>query len=106
MNRCVIACLGLLLIFMISACGQDDGPVAGTYRAESPSGPIELTLKDSGEGVWSSAADEISFKWSVDKQKLRLHTKGGGVIEGRLQQEAIVVTLPGVGELQFQKTGA
>ena len=106
MNRCVIACLGLLLVFMISACGQDSGPVAGIYRAESPSGPIELILKDSGEGVWSSAADEISFKWSVDRQKLRLHTKAGGVIEGRLQQGAILVTLPGVGELQFQKTDA
>lgn len=106
MNRCVIVCLGLFLVFMIPGCDQGSEPVAGTYRAEGPAGPIELILKDSGEGIWSSAADEISFKWSVDEKKLRLHTKAGGVIEGRLQQEAVVVNLPGVGELKFLKTGA
>ena len=104
MNRCLTFFCMALLLLMLTACSQGKDSAAGTYAAQSPDTEVVLTLSENGRGTWSTDADEISFKWSLRKGgQLWLHTKEGGVVQGRLVEDQIALNLPGVDELVFSR---
>ena len=92
----------VLVLTLLAACAQDRNSVAGKYVAQGPTSEIVLTLGKDGKGTWSTDMDEIPFKWSLRPDgKLWLHTKAGGVLQGTVEAETILLKLPGVGELTF-----
>jgi hypothetical protein len=100
------ALLCALILFLLAGCGVKDR-VAGTYQAEGqdPAGQVEtiLELKPKGDGAWKTGGEEIPFSWYLKGSELRINTRGGGVIVGQLQGDAISLTLPGRPRMTFRK---
>jgi hypothetical protein len=86
---------------LLLSCESKD-KYAGTYKAEGP-GEITLELQSSGVGLWKVGSDEVSFAWYVKRGELRVNTKEGGVIVGKIEKETIQMTLPGSKALTFKK---
>lgn len=101
----LVSLFSLLLVCVIS-CGNREQPI-GTYVADEKESPKQtdtsLELKENGMGTWKVGDDEVSFTWYVKGDELRVHTKGGGVIVGKLEKDAIRVTLPGSKTVAFTK---
>jgi len=95
-----------LILALVSACGSRDQFI-GTYRAEgkdlAKQEETAIELKANGDGAWKSGGEEISFSWYIKSGELRIHTKGGAVIVGRLERDTIHLTLPGDKEMTFRK---
>ncbi|MFH1915039.1 MAG: hypothetical protein ABIK45_12305 [Pseudomonadota bacterium] len=102
--RTALACL-LALALALSACAPDrEDDATGRYAAATDETDIILTLAENGRGTWSTDTDEIAFKWSTPKpDHLWLHTREGGVIQGRFDHGRLTIALPGVGELVFER---
>jgi hypothetical protein len=94
-----LLCLTLILC---SACESKD-KYAGTYDAQGKTGEVRLELKASGEGIWIAGNQEVSFSWHIKKGDLRINTKEGGVIVGKIEGSAIRISLPGQKELVFKR---
>lgn len=93
-----------LLLVVLTACSPAKETITGTYAAQGKDTKVVLTLNEDGRGVWSTDTDEIPFKWSMRGDgQLWLHTKTGGVIQSRLVDGKIALTLPGVDELLFTR---
>ena len=108
-----IAALFLLLLLLLS-CGSDEKYV-GTYKAMGQESTkhreIVLELKENGDGLWRVGSDqakgtfvEVPFAWYIKRGDLRVNTKTGGVIVGKIDKDTIRMTLPGSKELLFRKT--
>lgn len=97
-------CLTLALVF---SCGSR-GKYIGSYAADPKDAPKQietsLELKENGEGTWKAGDEEVSFSWDVRQDELRVNTKGGGVIVGRIEKNVISLSLPGSKEMVFRKT--
>ena len=104
-NLFLIPLIGFLLVVNFS-CDRKEGYV-GMYvvQGEDVSKTSEIELKENGEGVWRVFDDETSFRWSVSKSEIRLHTKSGGVIIGKIKGTIIEIALPGRSVMYFKKTG-
>jgi hypothetical protein len=99
------AFLALVLTFIFS-CERAERYV-GTYVARAtealePS-DIHIELKENGQGVWRVLDDEAPFKWDVKGDEIRLHTKAGGVILGKIQGDTLQIALPGREVRHFKK---
>jgi len=57
-----------------------------------------------GYGIWRVGDEEVPFSWHIKGDELRVNTKGGGVIVGAIENDAIRITLPGSKTLSFKKT--
>jgi len=113
---CRISCLCVLALILAS-CGESGERYVGVYRAETAEGAkqreVILELRANGEGVWKAGAAgtaggppvEIPLTWYIKRGTLRINTKEGGVIVGRITKETIEITLPGPKTLTFRKTG-
>jgi hypothetical protein len=104
-KRCLLA---LCLLLLLSCEGRDR--YAGVYKAvpkEAVKQEIVLELKANGEGSWrvgSKDSSEIPVAWYLKHGELRVDTKEGGVIVGKIGRDSIQMTLPGIGPLTFKKT--
>jgi hypothetical protein len=103
-----IIALGLMAFYLGFAwsCESKDR-YAGVYVAEKKNPQqqeISLELKPSGEGLWVVGDREISFSWYIKRGELRINTKEGGVLVGKLGDSRIRINLPERGEMIFQKT--
>jgi hypothetical protein len=104
MTNRILTVILLLMALTLCACARGKDTVAGTYAAKNGDTEIVLNLKENGTGTWSTDLDEIRFKWSVRKDgRLWLHTREGGVIQGRIADESITLALPGVPDLLFTR---
>ena len=65
-----------------------------------------LELKGDDNGLWTTNEKEVPFRWSIKGKEIRLHTKEGGVIIGKISDDTITVTLPGDKVMTFKKTHA
>jgi len=100
----------VLLVFLLSCEPKDR--YAGVYKAAgketAKQEEIILELKANGDGLWRVGSkevfSEIPVAWYVKHGELRVNTKAGGVIVGRIEKDAIQMTLPGFGALTFRKT--
>ena len=98
-----------LLAFCLAiawSCESKD-KYAGRYVAvkkEPQQQEISLELKPNGDGIWLVGDKEISFSWYIKNGDLRINTKEGGVLVGKIMGNRIKINLPARGELTFKKT--
>ncbi len=97
--------LCLLFVFMVSCESKDK--YAGVYKAAAADSPRQaetaIELKANGEGFWRVGGEEISFSWYIKRGELRVNTKGGGVIVGKIEKDTIEITLPNLKTMSFKK---
>ncbi|MBW1709037.1 MAG: hypothetical protein JRG97_04185 [Deltaproteobacteria bacterium] len=105
-NRFWPVLLCLLLIFTFS-CGSR-AKYAGLYKAKEGETQKQfetyIELKENGEGAWRVGDDEDSFSWHVKGKEIRLNTKLGGVLVGKMKNDTLEITLPGGKKIFFKKT--
>ncbi len=120
-NTFLIVLSGLIVTLTFS-CDTGDR-YAGIYQStEHPENYIEL--KENGVGVWRVIDDEASFRWDVRDSvsvwraiddeasftwdvrdsELRLHTRAGGVVIGKIQNDTLQISLPTQGIKYFKRT--
>jgi hypothetical protein len=105
LNCLFIALVSLLIIFTFS-CGQEE-KYAGKYLARGEESlehrEAYIELKEGGQGVWARLDDEVSFTWYMKGNELRLNTKLGGVVVGKIKDDTNVITLPGERMMTFKR---
>ena len=105
LNRGPSVILAFVLV-SIWGCSEPDG-LEGRYRAElrdkTQPQMITLELGITGQGTWKTGGDQVSFKWEVRGTEVRLHTREGGVLAGRVGNNTIDLQLPGMPSLTFNK---
>jgi len=99
---------GLCVLLMLLVSCDSRGKYAGVYKAvlkePAKQGEVILELKENGEGLWRVGSDEDSFEWYIKRGELRVNTKGGGVIVGKIEKDTIQMTLPGLKVMTFKKS--
>ena len=105
---------GLLVLLMLLLSCESKDKYVGVYKAVQESAKqreIILELKENGDGLWRVGTDEtkgtfveIPFAWYIKRGDLRVNTKAGGVIVGKIDKDTIHMTLPGSKALTFTKT--
>ena len=98
--------LGLTLLCLALTLGpacESKDKFAGTYTAQVKGEEVRLELKANGAGLWIAGADEVPFTWHIKAGDLRINTKEGGVIVGKIQGDTIAIDLPGQKELLFKR---
>ena len=95
-------CLFCLSLAFCLSC-ESKAKYAGTYEAKDRPEEVRLELKASGEGLWISGTQEVSFSWYMKSGELRINTKEGGVIVGQIQGNTFKIKIPGKKEMTFQK---
>jgi len=96
-----ISLLCLFLTLFLS-CESNDRYV-GAYEAKDTAGEVLLELKAGGEGNWISGSQEVPFSWYLKGGELRINTREGGVIVGKIQGDTIEVDIPGRKGMVFRK---
>jgi len=101
--------LCMLLVFLLSCESKDK--YAGVYKAaggETAKQEIVLELKANGEGLWRVGSkdvfSEIPVVWYIRHGELRINTRAGGVIVGKMEKDTVQISLPSFGPLTFRKT--
>ncbi|HPD61696.1 MAG TPA: hypothetical protein PKV48_08075 [Thermodesulfobacteriota bacterium] len=96
----------LIFVFILPGCDSSTQYI-GTYVSVSKEKTSQmetiLILKDDDNGLWTTNEKEVPFRWSVKGKEIRLHTKEGGVIIGKILDDTITVTLPGNKLMTFKK---
>ncbi len=99
----ILVALGLLVL--VSCSGRSE--MVGRYEAISSRGEetvrVVMTLAADGTGKWLVATEETVFSWSVEGDHLRIYTRLGGVVEGRVQGTTVHLDVPGWGVLEFRR---
>lgn len=97
--------LCLLLGLMVSCGSRND--YVGSYKADPKDTPKQtetsLELKQNGEGIWKVGDEEITFSWDIRQNELRVNTRSGGVIVGKLEKDLIYLSLPGSKRMTFKR---
>jgi len=91
-----------LVLALCPACESSDKYV-GTYGAQGKTGEVRMELKANGQGIWIAGNQEVTFSWHIKKGDLRINTKEGGVIVGKIEGSAIRIGLPGQKDLLFKR---
>lgn len=91
-----------LLLALCLSCESKD-KFTGTYESKDMPDVVRLELKSDGEGIWISGSQEVSFSWYLKKGELRINTREGGVIVGKIQGDTIEIKIPSKKEMLFQK---
>jgi hypothetical protein len=101
----IVLLMCLFLALSVSCTSREE--YAGTYKAEGAVSPekaeVTIELKESGEGVWRTGDEEITFVWYVKGRELRFNTKEGGVIVGKPKNGSFETVLPGKKKMSFKK---
>lgn len=99
----------LILSLLITLSCQRGQDLAGNYTGAVPSGEkmeVRIVLKSDGKGAWKVNRDEVSFFWEQKGDEILLHLKSGGVITGRrVSKDSLEVSLPGMEQIRFIRTG-
>jgi hypothetical protein len=89
--------IALVFLFTLSCTSREH--YAGTYSSGAPGPPkqpeVVIELKEDGQGLWRTLDQEVSFRWSVRENEIRLHTRDGGIIIGKITGSSLEITLPG-----------
>jgi hypothetical protein len=98
--------LCLCLAFSVSCESKEKyaGKYVAAQKDTSAKEKIYLELKPSGEGSWIVGDRELSFSWYIKGGDLRVNTKEGGVLVGKIEGSTIRITLPMRGEIVFNKS--
>jgi len=93
----------LCLVWALCLACESNDKYAGTYAAQGKTGEVRMELKTNGQGTWIAGNQEASFSWHIKKGDLRINTKEGGVIVGKIEGSVIKIELPGQKELLFKR---
>jgi hypothetical protein len=98
-----------VFLFCIFSCSPLKDKYTGTYIEIEREGLLEntenfLELNENGNGTWRVLDDEVRFRWSLRRDEIRLHTKEGGIIVGKIQGDIIEVTLSGRDIMYFKRS--
>jgi len=89
------------------SCNRELKQYTGTYLLQGAdkkeSSEIYIQLRENGIGTWNTPNDEVSFRWDVKNNEIRLHTKSGGVLVGKIQENTIEIVFPGSKIRRFNK---
>ena len=100
-----IVVIPLALLFALSCTPREH--YAGTYSSPALSSPkqseVVIELKEDGQGLWRTLDQEVSFRWSTRGGEIRLHTRDGGVIIGKINDKSLQIKLPGARTVSFKK---
>ena len=107
--------VGLCMCVMLLVSCESRDRYVGVYRAEGTGAAkheaVILELKANGDGLWRVGSDEakdapveVPFAWYIKRGDLRINTKAGGVIVGKIGKDTIQITLPGSKTLTFRRT--
>ena len=98
----------LSLMFTLS-CNKERQLYTGIYLLQEADKPeiseTYIQLKENGIGLWNTPDDEVSFRWDVKDNEIRLHTKLGGVLIGKIQDDTLEIVFPGAKIRRFKKQG-
>ncbi len=98
-----LLCLVLMLTF---ACAEEEEFV-GIYRATKNNPPehakVVVELKANGTGIRRGLGEVLTFEWDVKGNEIRIYTKGGGTVMGKVQKGELEITLPGPKVYYFKK---
>lgn len=93
----VVLLVGTIMVTTLLGCGPGER-YAGLYlssaEGSSPQGEIAIELKENGEGIWRTGDHEVTLRWSARGKEVRLHTKEGGIIMGKMKGDTLELTLP------------
>jgi len=106
--------IGLCVLLMLLLSCESKDKYVGVYKAAGEDsclqGEIVLELKGNGDGLWRVASDEVAgtfvevpFVWYMKQGELRVNTRAGGVVVGKMGKDTIQVTLPGSKVMTFRK---
>jgi hypothetical protein len=97
--------LGLCLVMMMVFGCESKDKYAGVYKVQDPGKQAEIVveLKANGDGLWRVGSEEVTFAWYIKRGELRVNTKGGGVIVGKIDKDTIQLTLPNSKTMTFKK---
>jgi len=105
-SRCLLLSAICLILISAPSCTSKER-YAGTYSIQGEVSPEHaetvIELKEDGQGSWRTADDEVTFRWSLRDHEIRFHTKEGGIIIGKIDQEILEITLPGAKIMSFKK---
>ena len=104
--------VSLCVLFMLLLSCESKDSYVGVYKAVgremAKQEEVILELKANGDGLWRVGSKEIFSEipvvWYIKRGELRINTKAGGVIVGKIEKETIRMTLPGFGALTLKKT--
>jgi hypothetical protein len=101
------------LVVVLTSCESRDRYV-GVYRAEADGtarGAVVLELRANGDGLWKMSSGEeketfveVPITWYIKHHDLRVHTRAGGVLVGKIHGDTIRMTLPGSKTVTFRRT--
>jgi hypothetical protein len=110
-----MASLCVLLMFLVSCESRDK--YAGFYEAQATSSAkqgvtIFVELRANGDGLWRVSSHEgaetfgeVPFRWHIRRGDIRVHTRAGGVIVGKIiDKDTVQIILPDSRALIFKKT--
>ena len=110
-KRCHPWPIALFMLLLLFSCDSRERYV-GIYKAapnDTVKQEIILELKANGEGLWRVGSKEtnpeIPVVWYLKRGELRVNTKEGGVIVGKIDKDTIQMTLPVIGPLTFRRAG-
>lgn len=96
----------LLILFLSLSCSRPSD-LAGNYSASHNglSGKVEIGMRlvEDGSGKWEIGGEELGFTWSERSGLLLIHTREGGVVEVRVEGDALRMDVPGVGLVVFAR---
>lgn len=98
--------IGLLALILVVLTGcSRPADLAGGYEADHQglSGQVRIvmTLADDGSGKWEVSGETMPFLWRERGGLLLIHTREGGVVEGRVESRGLRMDMPGVGTVLF-----
>jgi hypothetical protein len=99
--------VAVILFFVLPTAGcKPAGRYEGTYQGKEAGEQVEtvVELKENGLGVWRVGDDEMPFRWDAANGEIRLFTRSGGALVGKLGKETFEVQLPGGKTIFLQKT--
>ena len=99
-----LLCLSLAFCVSCESKEKYAGKYVAVQKDPSTKEEIYLELKPSGEGSWIVGDKEVSFSWYIKGGDLRVNTKEGGVLVGKIEGNTIRITLPVRGEMVLKKT--
>lgn len=96
-----------LSLVVTLSCNRELQQYTGTYLLQGAdkkeSSETYIELRENGIGIWNTPDDEVSFRWDVKNNEIRLHTKSGGVLVGKIQEGIIEIVFPGSKIRRFNK---
>ncbi len=107
-SRSSICCVLVALFLVFGPACTSEKQYEGSYKVQaaedSKYAGTTIELKEGGQGTWTMMDDEASFAWYVKGHELRLNTKMGGVIVGKIQADgSFEIKLPGAERMSFKK---